>query len=56
MAEKKRKLTGINKFAVEVASIEGGKVNLSIAQIKEVLKCVNIKLDGQLYKIIRARA
>ena len=29
----------MNKFAVAVAKREGGKVNLPIAQIKEVIKC-----------------
>ena len=30
-----------NKVAVEVAKKEGGKVNLTIAQIKETIKCYN---------------
>ena len=40
-------------FAVAVADEEGGKKNLSIAQIKEVLKVTNNLLDGQLYKAVR---
>ena len=30
----------LNEFAVRVAKLEGGKKNLSIAQIKEVIKIV----------------
>ena len=30
-----------NEVAVEVAKKEGGKVNLTIAQIKETVKCYN---------------
>ena len=39
-------------FAQVVASCEGKKKSLSIAQIKEVLKIVNILLGGLLYKLI----
>lgn len=35
----------LNEFAKEIASEEGGKVNLSIAQVKEVLKITLIKLS-----------
>lgn len=33
-----------NEIANEVAALEGGKVNLPIAQIKEVLRCFRIVL------------
>lgn len=33
-----------NEIAREVAAHEGGKVNLSIAQVKEVLRCFRIVL------------
>ena len=33
-----------NEIAREVAALEGGKVNLPIAQIKEVLRCFRIVL------------
>lgn len=34
----------LHKAAIKVSEIEGGKINLSIAEIKEVLKCVGIIL------------
>lgn len=41
----------LNKLAQEISKAEGGKVNLSIAQIKEVLRCfgdVCYSLDDDL--------
>jgi hypothetical protein len=43
----------ITKFSEEVAEREGKKKQISIAQIKEVLRIVNVLLDGELYKIVR---
>jgi hypothetical protein len=43
----------INNFATKVSKLEGKKKELSIAQIKEVLKVVNTLLKGLLYKEIR---
>ena len=43
----------INDFAVLVAEEEGGKKEMSIAQIKEVLKVTNGLLGGELYKLVR---
>lgn len=43
----------ITDFAVEISKLEGMKVNLSIAQIKEVLRCSDQALGGELYKLIR---
>ena len=43
----------INDFAKIVASKEGKKKQISIAQIKEVLKVVDDELRGELYKRIR---
>lgn len=43
----------INDFAIRVAEKEGGKVNLSIAQIKEVLRIANVLTFGRLYSWIR---
>ena len=45
----------VSRFATLVSRIEGGKVNLTIAQISEVVKCCNTLTEGQLYKIIRAK-
>jgi predicted transcriptional regulator len=43
----------ITDFAVLVSKLEGGKINLKISQIKEVLKVANDLLGGELYKAIR---
>mgnify|MGYP001465233325 CR=1 FL=1 len=43
----------ITTFSEKVAMLEGKKKQISIAQIKEVLKVTNIILDGALYKLIR---
>lgn len=36
----------MNRLAVLISEIEGGKVNLPIAQIKEVLRCEDQVLAG----------
>ena len=43
----------ITDFAEKVAENEGGKKEVDIAQIKEVIKVVNNLLEGQLYKLIK---
>lgn len=43
----------INNFAVLVAENEGLKKQISIAQIKEVLKVINLLLGGELYRLIK---
>jgi hypothetical protein len=43
----------INDFSALVAEKEGGKKQVNIAQIKEVLKVVNDLLGGALYKLIK---
>ena len=43
----------ITDFAVEVTKLEGKKKQVNIAQIKEILKVINILTCGELYKIIR---
>ncbi len=45
----------ISDFARKVSQIEGKKKEVSIAQILEILKIVNILLLGGLYKLIRAK-
>lgn len=42
----------INKFAELVAKKEGKKVQVNIAQIKEILAITNRLIKGCLYKII----
>ena len=43
----------INDFAVAVSKVEGKKKEVNIAQIKEILRVANEKLNGFLYKAIR---
>lgn len=49
---KEPKMT-IHEFSIKVAKLEGKKKQVSIAQIKEVLKVANKLTDGKLYTIIR---
>ena len=50
---KKENSMNIKDFAAMVAEKEGGKKEVSIAQIKEVMKVINRLVDGGLYKLIR---
>lgn len=43
----------VTAFRKKIAAKEGGKVNLTIAQIAEVLKCANELTDGILYVVIK---
>lgn len=43
----------ITSLAQKVCSLEGGKVNLSIAQVLEVLRCINRITVGAFYKWVR---
>lgn len=43
----------LNKFAKEVTLAEKGKKEISIAQVKEVLKIINKKTNGILYAIVK---
>ena len=43
----------ITEFANEIALAEGKKVQVNIAQIKEILKVINTLLDGEFYQFIR---
>jgi len=44
----------INEFAKEVAKEEGGRKQVSIAQIKEIIGIVNGMTKGVLYALIKA--
>ena len=50
----------INKLAIRVTEREGGKEKLSIAQVKEVISCLNEQLkvdtygDFNLYAMLRS--
>jgi uncharacterized ubiquitin-like protein YukD len=43
----------ITEFASKVCVAEGKKVEVNIAQVKEVLKVSNAILNGEFYKLIR---
>lgn len=43
----------IHDFSKLVTANEALKVQVNIAQIKEILKVLNFLTDGQLYKIIK---
>lgn len=48
-----KKFKNVNDFAVEISKKEGKKKQVSIANIKEVLKISNELLDGYFYKLIK---
>ena len=43
----------MNAFAKLVSEIEGGKKQVNIAQIKEILKVVNTITKGILYAVVK---
>lgn len=43
----------INDFARLITIAEEGKIQISIAQVKEVLRLVNLALGGTFYTVIR---
>lgn len=45
----------LNEFAVLVAKKEGKKKEVSIAQIKEIMKIINTELKGIVYGGIRLK-
>jgi hypothetical protein len=45
----------ITDFSQKVAEAEGGKKQVNLAQIKEILKVVNNLTNGELYKLIRKK-
>lgn len=49
----KRKEFGIKDIAKMVTQCEGKKVNLSIAQVNEVLKVLNTLTGGRFYKWVK---
>jgi hypothetical protein len=44
---KKRKIANMNTVAKELCKLEGKKQNLSIAQIKEVLRCLKVLCNSK---------
>jgi hypothetical protein len=48
--------TPLEKFASELAKEEAGKSQVSIGNIRQLLKIMNKKLGGSLYKEIKAWA
>jgi hypothetical protein len=51
--KKEFKKMNVNEFAKKVTLEEGKKISISIAQVKECLRIINQKLNGELYKLIR---
>lgn len=45
----------INRFATKIAQIEGGKTQVNIAQISEILSIVNKQTWGILYFLINLK-
>lgn len=45
----------VSELRDAIAGMEGGKVNLTIAQISEVLRCLNTITDGRFYKWLRGQ-
>jgi len=43
----------LNELAKRIAEEEGGKEEVSIAQIKEILRIINDISDGVFYKIVK---
>ncbi len=43
----------INDFASEITKLEGLKKNLTVADVKEVLRLIDKKLCGEVYKMIK---
>jgi hypothetical protein len=44
----------ISSFTNIVTESEGKKVQVSVAQVAEIMKLVNKLTDGELYRIIRS--
>jgi hypothetical protein len=51
--QKKGKIRNVNTFIREVVQEEGGAKSIDIAQGKELLRRINEKLNGEVYKLIR---
>ncbi len=49
----KEETMNINNFALEITEIEGGKVQVNIAQVKEILRIINDKTNGKFYELLR---
>lgn len=51
---KRRSLVNLNELAKEVSKLEGGKFELNIAEIKEVIRCVSIAVykDPDLFHLL----
>jgi len=45
----------ITKFSELVATLESGKREVDISQIKQILRITNELVDGKLYKAIREK-
>lgn len=43
----------LNDFAKQICEMEKGKAEVNIAQVKEILRCINDIFGGEFYNIIR---
>jgi len=43
----------VNEFSKDICKLENKKVQLNIAQVNEVLKCINSRTNGEFYKFIK---
>jgi len=53
MPKSKMKKRNVNTFIQEVVQEEGGKKQIDIAQGKELLRRINERLNGEVYRLIR---
>lgn len=53
ISNQKHKYMTLQKFASQVAKAEGKKSQVSIGNVREILKIINTLTGGELYKWIR---
>ena len=45
----------LQEFISDIANAEGGKSSVSIGNVREILKLINQKLNGELYRLINGQ-
>jgi hypothetical protein len=48
-----KEYNSLNEFAVELCKLEGKNIQMNIAQVKELLHCINHATDGAFYRFIK---
>ena len=51
--EKFKPVKKYSTFAGQVTRLEGKKIKLTVAQVSEVMKCINEKTNGEFYKFLK---